>query len=135
MKMNENAMQDWLDRYNPFLLKGDDGVIMSFNNKSDMYQDIITRMYKAYPGGYIDMVLFLKDTYEMGDREAEDEVKRWERRGFKNPQMVQWRPMEKCDKLALSEMVWWLSDYVETKFDAPQFELAVENFITNQMLF
>lgn len=132
-KYDENAFQSYIDEYNPFAVKDEKGRFMHFVSYVDAYKDMLYRLFKMFPGKYIDMVLFLIDEYKFTEAEAVDEIKIWERRGFENPQLIDW--FEPLYIHELRDIMVRLHGFTETSFKDDQFKLAYSGFSNEIKMF
>lgn len=126
---SEILIQEFFEEHNPFMLKDEKGKLCYFECYADAYTDLLGRLKLDFPEGYIDLVVFLTEYYGYTADEAVSEVSSWERRGFKNPVLVDW-----SDPLYIEELrdVCQRMHFVsESSFKEDQFRLGFLKFTNN----
>ena len=56
--------------HNPFAMKKPDGSLMVFEYQKDAYYAALKRLYLLFPGGFVDVPLFLSELQVIGIRDA-----------------------------------------------------------------
>lgn len=132
MKINENALQDMIDQHNPFMQKEVDGTICYYKTYCEAYLAFLKWLYVNYPRGYIDAVVMLADFYgdAMPNRDCVAAVESWQRRGFENPQIVDWFYHRGELVNDLEEIVKYMHWFTETSFKRDLYLVAFSEFCT-----
>ena len=71
-----------IESYNPFGLKQPDGDTRIFKDYSEVYLFVMNELYKKFPQGYIDLVVFLHEQTSMPVEVAEEFVREWNKYGI-----------------------------------------------------
>lgn len=130
MSENFETMGEWLDKYNPFAMKGPNGKIRYFENYKGAYLYTLKRIRRRSAKGYFDLVLFFLDEV-MNDREtAEDMVRLM---GRKYPilrgdyLLLDWEDTA-SNEPKLTAVLKGLHMITETEYDYASFEVAWNEF-------
>lgn len=136
---NTMAMKDYFDlgefleARNPLAFKDSKQKIMFFETYKEAYLELLERLYKAGPK-YIDLVLFVINTYGMSKPDAERWVGRWKSLGVNSEQvLLNWYDIEgadlNVDRELVAKIAKCLHTLVESKFNSDMFLAAWNEFI------
>lgn len=124
---------DFLLERNPLAFKDAKSHIMYFETYREAYYELLLRLYKAGPK-YVDLVLFVMDTYGMTKSDAERWVGRWRSLGVNTQEvLINWYKVEGADlsedKRLIEKIAKCLHTLVESKFNRDMFMSAWDEFI------
>lgn len=135
MVRNNLDISDFVELYNPFLLRDRRGKLMVFKDYQALYKETLERLWQSGPY-YIDMVLFVKDQIEgMTLKDAERFVASWRRRGGKRESewyLFDWRNGEVKSELynQVVEIMTGLHSLSETNLNFDMLRSAFDEFMS-----
>lgn len=134
MVRNNLDISDFVEQYNPFLLRDRRGKLMVFKDYQALYKETLERLWEAGPY-YVDMVLFVKDQIQgMTLKDAERFVTSWRRRVGKRESewyLFDWRNGDVKGQLynQIVEIMIGLHSLSETSLNSDMLRLAFSEFL------
>lgn len=70
MKVSSNDIKTILAKTNPFMLRMNDGRLCTYEDIDVCYYVIMERLFKDFPAGYVDVILFMLTYQQLTDKVA-----------------------------------------------------------------
>lgn len=120
---------DLIERYNPFGLKQPDGDTRIFKDYSEVYLFVMNELYKKFPQGYIDLVVFLHEQTSMPVEVAEEFVREWNKYGISDSvKLLRLDVKDVQREIYLRQLMRGMHEISGTLFDEDMFIKALRLF-------
>ena len=120
---------DLIERYNPFGLKQPDGDTRIFKDYSEVYLFVMNELYKKFPQGYIDLVVFLNEQTSMPVEVAEEFVREWNKYGISDSvKLLRLDVKDVQREIYLRQLMRGMHEISGTLFDEDMFIKALRLF-------